>query len=59
MKNFRLQLAAGTTALLLLLQSGMALASDPSANVPEPGPLGLLVLGGVALAIARRFSRNK
>ena len=42
----------------LLLMSGIASATNP-APVPEPGPLGLLVLGGVVLAIARRIHRNK
>ena len=42
----------------LLMMSSFASAGNPT-SVPEPGPLGLLVLGGVALAIARRIHRNK
>jgi|GEM_PF-1895934 len=47
-------------AILLLMQTNTVLAgpSQPT-SVPEPGPMGLLVLGGVALLIAKRFTRNK
>ena len=43
----------------LLLLTELAAASNPNASVPEPGPFGLLLLGGVGLFLARRFRRNK
>lgn len=46
----------GLCALLIMLPG---IASATVASVPEPGPFGLLILGGVALVIARRFKRNK
>ena len=49
----RLGIGAGLLAL-----SDIAVAGSVG-TVPEPGPLGLLVLGGVALAIAKRILRNK
>ena len=42
----------------LLLLSSIA-AAGPPAPIPEPGPFGLLLLGGVALFVAKRFRRNK
>ena len=50
------QLSVGAT---LLLVSNFALAGGAAAPVPEPGPLGLLIVSGVALVIARRFRRDK
>ena len=39
--------------------SAAAVGATNATPIPEPGPMGLLVLGGVALVIARRISRNK
>jgi len=50
------RMAAGS---VLLVFSNMAIAVVPDATVPEPGPMGLLVLGGVALLLTKRIKRNK
>ena len=44
-------------AILLLATSGMANAAIN--EVPEPGPIGLLLAGGVALFIAKRVRKNR
>ena len=46
------------TGTIFFLQTGMVFAG-PTNNVPEPGPIGLLLLGGVALFVANRFRKNK
>jgi len=45
-------ISAGT-----LLLTTQALAAG--ATVPEPGPLGLLVVGAAGIFIAKRFNKNK
>ena len=45
-------------ATTFLLAADLAYAPGPS-PVPEPGPIGLLVLGFVALVCARRFRKNR
>jgi hypothetical protein len=41
-----------------LLSTSHAFAAGP-APVPEPGPLGLLLVGAAGIFIARRFTKNK
>lgn len=43
----------------LLIISAPVYASQPTASVPEPGALGLLVAGLVGVAIARKRHRDK
>jgi len=49
------------TACLILMAASLKAGAPnlPPTNVPEPGPMGLLALGFVALLIARRMNRNK
>jgi hypothetical protein len=48
-------LSAGT---LLFAATAYASAPPPN-NVPEPGPMGLLLVGAAGIFIARRFHKNK
>ena len=53
-----LRAAQCSGALILLAVSNYAAAPPDPTNIPEPGPVGLLLLGGVALLIAKQIKRK-
>ena len=59
MRDFKKPATLLAAVISLASVSTVALAGFPDATVPEPGPMGLLILGAVALLVSRRFMRNK